>query len=81
VDNLDYREHLKNLHAEAIGGEMEGIGLYVSAYRQKVDWILVKGICDWGHEKNRGDKNINQRIAAKSAATVVKAALDVRSGG
>lgn len=77
VDNLDYRESLKAVFTEAIGGEMEGVGLYVSASDAKVDWIVVKGICDWGHNKNQADKDGWQKLAAKNAARVLKAALDV----
>ena len=77
VDNLDYREKLKALFAEAIGGEMEGVGLYVSASGAKMDWIVVKGICDWGFNKNQAKKDAWQRRAAKNSARVVKAALDV----
>lgn len=76
VDNLDYRESLKTIFTEAIGGEMEGIGLYVSASAAKVDWIIVKAICDWGHKKNLADKDAWQKIAATNAARVVKTALD-----
>jgi nucleoside phosphorylase len=55
VDNLDYRESLKKLTGgEAIGGEMEGGGLYVSAQAAKVDWVVIKAICDWGHDKEQG---------------------------
>lgn len=79
VDNLDYRETLKTLFTEAVGGEMEGIGLYVSASEAKVDWIVVKGICDWGYNKNQADKDAWQRLAGKNAARVLKAALDVGS--
>ena len=77
VDNLDYRESLKALFTEAIGGEMEGVGLYVSASKAKVDWIVIKGICDWGHSKNQGNKDTWQKLAAQNAARVLKAALDV----
>lgn len=76
VDNLDYRESLKTLFTEAIGGEMEGVGLYVSASAAKVDWIVVKAICDWGHNKNQTDKDAKQKLAAKNAARVLKEALD-----
>lgn len=77
VDNLDYRESLKALFNEAIGGEMEGTGLYVSASPAKIDWIVVKGICDWGYHKGQAEKDIWQKLAAKNAARVLKAALDV----
>ena len=79
IDNLDYRDSLKALFTEAIGGEMEGIGLYASASAEKVDWIVVKGICDWGHNKNQSTKDAWQKLAAKNAARVVKAAIDVGS--
>ena len=77
VDNLDYRESLKALFTEAIGGEMEGVGLYVSASAAKVDWIVIKGICDWGHNKNQADKDAWQKLAAQNAARVLRAALDI----
>lgn len=76
VDNLDYRESLKANFANAIGGEMEGVGVYANAYTRKVDWIVVKAICDWAHDKSNVNKEEWQMIAAKNAATVVKAALD-----
>ena len=76
VDNLDYRESLKRLWSEAIGGEMEGTGLYASAQRASTDWLVVKAICDWGHNKNQADKDAWQKTAAANAARVVKAALD-----
>ena len=77
IDNVDYRNSLKLLEPEAIGGEMEGVGVYVSASREKVDWIVIKAICDWGHDKNDAQKDARQKLAAKNAATVLKAALDV----
>jgi nucleoside phosphorylase len=79
LDNLDYRESLKLLFPEAIGGEMEGTGLYVSASEAKVDWIVIKAICDWGRNKNQADKDAWQRLAAKNAARALKAAFDIGS--
>jgi nucleoside phosphorylase len=77
VDNLDYRESLKSLFPEALGGEMEGSGLYASAIPAKVDWIIVKGICDWGCHKNHSEKDAWQKLAARNAVRVLKTALDV----
>ena len=76
VDNLPHVERLKQAFPEAIGGEMEGYGVYTSAQKAKVDWIVVKAICDWGHNKNDAEKDKWQRLAAKNAARVLKAALD-----
>src|SRR2546421_4772550 len=65
VNNLAYREQLHQLEPEAIGGEMEGAGLYAAAQRRKVDWLLVKAICDWA-DGNKEDTY--QLQAANNAA-------------
>lgn len=75
VDNFDFREQLKQLESEAIGGEMEGTGLYVSSHDKKVDWILVKAICDWGDGHKSQDKDVRQQTAAHNAAAFVLHAL------
>ena len=68
VDNVDFRDRLLGLEAEAIGGEMEGAGLYVACQDKKVDWILIKGICDWA-DGNKGEKKkARQKMAAGNAA-------------
>lgn len=69
VDNLDYRSQLQQLEPEAVGGEMEGTGLYTAAYLKKVDWILIKAICDWADGKKRKNKLQNQKIAARNATS------------
>ena len=75
VDDLDYRESLKKLEPEAIGGEMEGAGLYVACQDAKVDWILVKAICDWADGNKDQDKKQRQQQAAGNAAAFVLHAL------
>jgi nucleoside phosphorylase len=77
VDDIDYRDSLKGLHPEAIGGEMEANGLYVSAIGGKIEWIVVKAICDWGYDKNNRFKEKWQKLAAQNAAQVLKASLDL----
>lgn len=74
VDNPELRAKLIKLVPEAIGGEMEGGGLYVSSHDHKVDWIVVKAICDWGMNKGTRKKQ-RQEIAAKNAAEFVLQAL------
>lgn len=54
---------LKRRFPEAIGGEMEGSGLASASHRRKVQWLLVKGISDWGYGK--GD---SQQLSAARAA-------------
>lgn len=75
VDNVDYRDQLRTLEVEAIGGEMEGAGLYVACQDAKVDWVLVKAICDWADGNKAQDKDARQAQAAKHAAEFVAYAL------
>jgi nucleoside phosphorylase/tetratricopeptide (TPR) repeat protein len=75
VDNIDYRDQLKQFENEAIGGEMEGAGLYVASHDKKCDWILVKAICDWADGEKATDKDARQRLAAHNAAAFVLQAL------
>ncbi|WP_324567051.1 NACHT domain-containing protein [Accumulibacter sp.] len=80
VDNVDYRQGLQKHEAEAIGGEMEAIGIHFAAFRHRVDWLIVKGICDWADgSKHTPSKDRDQALAADHAALVVKAALDLGS--
>jgi nucleoside phosphorylase len=71
LDNIDYRNQLLSFEPEAIGGEMEGAGLYVACQDKKVDWILVKGICDWADGEKGQDKESRQKTAASNAAAFV----------
>lgn len=76
VNNLSYRQQLLEVEPEAIGGEMEGVGLYTVARDAKIDWIVVKAICDWAD----GNKNDNyQSLAAHNAANFIFHVL--KSGG
>jgi tetratricopeptide (TPR) repeat protein len=75
VDNIDFRDQLRGFEPEAVGGEMEGAGLYVACQDKKVDWILVKGICDWADGKKAQDRDVRQQTAAMNAARFVLHAL------
>lgn len=68
VANQSYRDQLYQSEREAIGGEMEGVGLYESAQRHHVAWILVKAISDWGDSNKHLDKAKHQQEAATNAA-------------
>jgi nucleoside phosphorylase len=74
VDNADFKEKLFAAHQNAIGGEMEGIGLAAAAERSRChcDWILVKGICDWADGNKDGR---HQEFAAASATNLVRHVL------
>lgn len=71
IDSQDFREQLRAFGAEAIGGEMEGAGLSAAAQGNKVDWILVKAICDWADGKKDDNKQAHQELAAANAARFV----------
>jgi nucleoside phosphorylase len=63
VDSKPFVEGLKKMFPEAIGGEMEGTGLQSSCNRKNKEWILIKGICDWGYDKQHINKDSDQQMA------------------
>jgi nucleoside phosphorylase len=75
IDNIDYRNQLLELESGAIGGEMEGAGLYVSCQEHKRDWIVIKAICDWADGNKGRNKDARQKNAAANAAEFVIQAL------
>jgi nucleoside phosphorylase len=59
---------LREEFPDALGGEMEGSGVYEAAtLGSKPDWIMVKAISDWGYSKN----SKKQPLAARNAAQFV----------
>ncbi len=66
IDNEKIVKQLKMSFPEAIGAEMEGTGLQVSSHRESVEWIVIKGICDWGYDKQNEDKERNQEEAIRN---------------
>jgi nucleoside phosphorylase len=70
IDNKEFRDQLFKDEPEAIGGEMEGAGLSAACQSEKVDWILVKSICDWGYDKSE-DRDSRQETAARQATAFV----------
>lgn len=51
-----------------IGGEMEGTGVYFECRKPDIPCIVIKGICDWGAEKNSWNtaiQIINERQSEK----------------
>ena len=44
---------------------MEASGVMAAASRHGIDWIIVKGICDWAFDKHDSD----QKLAGENAAT------------
>ncbi len=72
VNHKNFSNKFLGIEPEAIGGEMEGTGVYSAAYRNNVHWILIKAICDWAD----GQKdNTYQKLAAENAARFILHAL------
>lgn len=76
VDNIDYREKLRSFAPEAVGGEMEGAGVYSAAHRTGREWILAKAICDYADGRKRRNKAARQKRAADAAANAVLHVLE-----
>ena len=71
INNYEYRNQLINDFSDQkpIGGEMEAQGIYSMCRVHGVaEWIIVKGICDWGYNKNNPNKYNDQVMAANAAA-------------
>jgi nucleoside phosphorylase len=75
IDDIDYRDTLLALEEDAAGGEMEGAGLYVPCHEHKVDWIVIKAICDWADGQKSKNKTARQKKAARSAVQFLIQAL------
>ena len=71
LDNKEYVDKLKEKQPELIGGDMESAGMASVCARKNVDWILIKGICDWGYNKNSHKKEYQQIAIANSADAIV----------
>ncbi len=68
IDSAAFKENLIGAFPTAIGGEMEGAGVYAAAARLGVEWILVKGVCDWA---DGGKHDGYQEMAAAAATDLV----------
>ena len=74
IDNSAFKQQVVELFPEAIGGEMEGIGIQSVCDRAGVDWIVVKGVCDFAENKGK-DKDNRQAIAAARSVAALCAVL------
>ena len=61
---------------------MEGRGLVWEASQAKLDWLVIKAICDWGAGKNAlgVDKEGAQRLAATNCADFIRHLIDSHLG-
>ena len=70
INNYEFRTQLLRDFADnkPIGGEMDAQGIYpISRLHGISEWIIVKGICDWGFDKDNPNKESDQEIAANAA--------------
>lgn len=72
VDDTEFKRSLFEAYPDAIGGEMEASGVYAAATTKGVEWIVVKGICDWADGFKNDD---SQPIAARAAVSLVNSVL------
>jgi len=74
-------KYIRQTGGDAIGGEMEGFGLAEVCSDRRIDWLLIKGIADWGDvDKPKGEaKRRIQHDASLNAAKVLLALLDPNS--
>jgi len=77
VDNQTFRDALLKEHPSAIGGEMEGAGIYVACAEHNVHWVVVKGICDFADGDKATGKTEKQIKAATNAADFVLHSLSM----
>ncbi len=71
LDNKGYVNKLKENQPEIIGGDMESAGMASVCSRKNVDWVLVKGICDWGYNKDSHKKEYQQIAAENSSKAII----------
>ncbi|MEZ4373115.1 MAG: hypothetical protein R3B07_19995 [Polyangiaceae bacterium] len=67
IDDLDFRTSLFAAFPNAIGGEMEATGIVNAALREQIEWLIIKGICDWGYGKGE----THQALAAAAAVSLL----------
>lgn len=48
LNDAERKRQILQKHPEAIGGEMESLGVYEAAVFQGVGWMVIKGISNWG---------------------------------
>ncbi len=63
VDDPEFKRQILKMDEKAAGGEMEAAGIVTSCFARGIPFALVKGICDFG--ENKDDKA--QELAAENA--------------
>lgn len=67
INSTKMIDTLRKQKPRAIAGDMEGEGVAVAGYAGKCRVGVIKGICDWGYNKN----DDTQQVAARNAFQVL----------
>ncbi|MFI9559030.1 phosphorylase family protein [Nonomuraea endophytica] len=73
LNSEEERARLIAAHPDALGGDMEGAGVYAAAAKHRTEWIVIKAISDWGV----GKTHRHQPKAARNAAEFVLRLIDL----
>lgn len=79
VDDEKTVKELRAAFPEAIGGEMEGNAVAGASMYDGRQWILIKGICDWGMGKEDGSQSIAADRACDLAVKAIINLLDAEN--
>jgi nucleoside phosphorylase len=79
VDDKSFVDRLKARFPDALGGEMEAVGLSSSAVADGTEWIVVKAICDWGYEKNKKHQAGAAQNSAEFAVELIGSLTDANT--
>jgi nucleoside phosphorylase/tetratricopeptide (TPR) repeat protein len=74
IDDKAFRDKLLSEFREhaPIGGEMEAFGIYAQCKLHGIaEWIIVKGICDWGFKKQSVGEDLKQEYQVQAAKAAV----------
>ncbi|MFQ6601890.1 hypothetical protein [Flavobacterium sp. C3NV] len=81
IDNLKERNKILKAFPQASGAEMEGAGIYAACKTKNInEWVLVKGICDYGDGNKNVDKEKRQHLAAQSATSISLEVFNSKKG-
>lgn len=81
IDNLRLRNRIIKQFPNSIGAEMEGAGIHAACKNKNIhEWLIVKGICDYGDGNKGVNKENRQNIAAKCATSLCLNVLMSKTG-
>lgn len=65
VDDAEFRATLLKFQPTPIAGDMEAWGLSAVCHESQKQFIMVKGICDWGMKKEKDYQEVASRNACE----------------